>query len=254
VGKGETRRHLEQVVTELDLGKHVTFTGYRDTDLPAVLAAANCFALMAAGSDESCRAALEAMAAARPVIARRVGALPETVVHGETGFLIDDDRPESVAHALETILEDPERGAAMGRAGRARAEESFSAERSVETVGARVRRDLVRILQLVSCRGWSSDAYWAARTTRELERRGHTVTLACLPGKEARVLDGMHREGVEPVTTLAFASGVHPGADGRDLVRLRRLLERADVVHVHRGKEHWLAAVANRLIARPRPW
>ena len=111
----------------------------------------------------------------------------------------------------------------------------------------------MRILQLVSCRGWSSDAYWAARTTRELERRGHTVTLACLPGKEARVLDGMHREGVEPVTTLAFASGVHPGADGRDLVRLRRLLERADVVHVHRGKEHWLAAVANRLIARPRP-
>jgi glycosyltransferase involved in cell wall biosynthesis len=111
----------------------------------------------------------------------------------------------------------------------------------------------VRFLQLVSCRGWSSDAYWAARTTRELERRGHTVTLACLAGKESRVLDGMRREGVEPVTTLAFASGVHPGRDGRDLVRLRGLLEGADVVHVHRGKEHWLAAVANRLIARPRP-
>ena len=111
----------------------------------------------------------------------------------------------------------------------------------------------MRILQLVSCRGWSSDAYWAARTTRELERCGHTVTLACLAGKESRVLDGMRREGVEPDTTLAFASGVHPGRDGRDLARLRTLLERADVVHVHRGKEHWLAAVANRLIARPRP-
>jgi glycosyltransferase involved in cell wall biosynthesis len=111
----------------------------------------------------------------------------------------------------------------------------------------------VRILQLVSCRGWSSDAYWAARATRELERRGHTVILACLAGKESRVLDGMRREGVEPVTTLAFASGVHPRRDGRDLVRLRSLLERADVVHVHRGKEHWLAAVANRLIPRPRP-
>jgi glycosyltransferase involved in cell wall biosynthesis len=111
----------------------------------------------------------------------------------------------------------------------------------------------VRILQLVSCRGWSSDAYWAARATRELERRGHTVILACLAGKESRVLHGMRREGVEPVTALAFASGVHPGRDGRDLVRLRGLLERADVVHVHRGKEHWLAAVANRLIPRPRP-
>jgi glycosyltransferase involved in cell wall biosynthesis len=141
VGKGETRRHLEQVVADLDLGGHVIFTGYRDTDLPSVLAAGDCFALMAAGSDESCRAALEAMAAARPVIARRVGALPETVVHGETGFLIDDDHPESVARALETIFEDPARRVAMGRAGRARAEECFGPERSVETV-ERVYREI----------------------------------------------------------------------------------------------------------------
>jgi len=111
----------------------------------------------------------------------------------------------------------------------------------------------VRILQLVSCRGWSSDAYWAARMTRELERRGHAVTLACLAGTEARVIDGVRREGVEPVTTLALASGVRPVADGRDLGRLRVLLEGTDVVHVHRGKEHWLAAVANRLISTPRP-
>jgi glycosyltransferase involved in cell wall biosynthesis len=111
----------------------------------------------------------------------------------------------------------------------------------------------VRILQLVSCRGWSSDAYWAARMTRELERRGHAVTLACLAGTEARVMDGVRREGVEPVTTLAFASGVRPVADSRDLGRLRALLKGTDVVHVHRGKEHWLAAVANRLISTPRP-
>src|SRR5262245_38885551 len=134
VGKGETRRHLEQLVAELELGGHVIFTGYRDADLPSVLAAGDCFALMAAGSDESCRAALEAMAAARPVIARRVGALPETVVHGETGFLIDDDQPENVALALESILQDKARRLGMGRAGRARAEESFGPERSVDTV------------------------------------------------------------------------------------------------------------------------
>jgi len=89
--------------------------------------------------------------------------------------------------------------------------------------------------------------------TRELERRGHAVTLACLAGTEARVIDGVRREGVEPVTTLAFASGVRPVADSRDLGRLRALLKGIDVVHVHRGKEHWLAAVANRLISTPRP-
>src|SRR5262249_24927745 len=50
VGKGERRDRLEQLVDELGLGHRVIFTGYRDRDLPQVLAAADCFALMAAGS------------------------------------------------------------------------------------------------------------------------------------------------------------------------------------------------------------
>jgi glycosyltransferase involved in cell wall biosynthesis len=111
----------------------------------------------------------------------------------------------------------------------------------------------VKILQLMSCRGWSSDAYWAVRMTRELERRGHLVTLGCRAGTEARVIDRARREGVERLTTLSLASGARPVADGRDLRRLRALMPGVDVVHVHRGKEHWLAAVANRLIATPRP-
>jgi glycosyltransferase involved in cell wall biosynthesis len=111
----------------------------------------------------------------------------------------------------------------------------------------------VKVLQLMSCRGWSSDAYWAARMTRELARRGHLVTLGCRAGTEARVIDRARREGVDQVTTLSMASGVRPVADSRDLRRLRALMPGVDVVHVHRGKEHWLAAVANRLIAEPRP-
>ena len=142
VGKGETRTRLEQLVVELGLTAHVTFTGYRDRDLPAVLAAADGFALMAAGSDDSCRAALEAMAAARPVVARRVGALPETVVHGETGVLVDDDTPAGVAAALRLLVTDRARARAMGMAGRRRAETDFSAERSVQTVEAAYREIL----------------------------------------------------------------------------------------------------------------
>jgi L-malate glycosyltransferase len=134
VGKGETRPRLEALVADMGLTERALFTGYRDRDLPAVLAAADCFALMAAGSDDSCRAVLEAMAAGRPVVARRVGALPETVVHGETGLLVDDDRPESVAAALAAVLGDPARARAMGLAGRRRAETEFSPERSVDVV------------------------------------------------------------------------------------------------------------------------
>jgi glycosyltransferase involved in cell wall biosynthesis len=134
VGKGETRARLEQTVADMGLGGQVIFTGYRDRDLPAVLAAADCFALMAAGSDDSCRAALEAMAAARPVVARRVGALPETIAHGETGLLVDGDRPEAVAAALGIVLADRERARAMGRAGRERAAREFGPDRSVAIV------------------------------------------------------------------------------------------------------------------------
>lgn len=136
VGKGETRPRLEALVAEMGLAERVIFAGYRDRDLPAVLAAADCFALMAAGSDESCRAALEAMAAARPVVARRVGALPETVRHGETGLLVDDDRAESVAGALLAILTDPERARAMGAAARRRAESEFHPDRAAAITGA----------------------------------------------------------------------------------------------------------------------
>jgi glycosyltransferase involved in cell wall biosynthesis len=134
VGKGETRPRLEQLVAEMGLAERVIFTGYRDRDLPAVLAAADCFALMASGSDESCRAALEAMAAARPVVARRVGALPETVMDGQTGLLVEGDRPERVAAALAAVLGDPARARDMGLAGRRRAEQDFSPDRSVTMV------------------------------------------------------------------------------------------------------------------------
>jgi len=105
----------------------------------------------------------------------------------------------------------------------------------------------------MSCRGWSSDAYWAARITRELERRGHAVMLGCRRGTEERVISRAEAEGVTRISTFGFAGGVNPRADLADIRQLRAALAATDVVHVHRGKEHWLAAVANRLIPSPRP-
>jgi starch synthase len=76
------------------------------------------------------------MAAGRAVIGRRVGALPETVVHGVTGLLVDDDQPESVAAALRAVIAEPERAAAMGRAGRERARAVYSADAHAARVEA----------------------------------------------------------------------------------------------------------------------
>jgi len=111
----------------------------------------------------------------------------------------------------------------------------------------------MRVLQLVSCRGWSSDAYWAAGISAELERAGHDVTLVCRRGSENRVIQRAREAGASRIETLGFAAGVKPAGDASDLGRLVCWLRRTDVIHVHRGKEHWLAALANRLLRTPRP-
>lgn len=136
VGKGETRGRLEKLVHGLRLDESVIFAGYRDGDLGEVLGALDCFVLPGAGSDESCRAALEAMAAGKPVVAPPVGALPETVVDGETGRLVAPGDPEALAEALREIITDPARARAMGNAGRRRAVELFNPVQRVEETEA----------------------------------------------------------------------------------------------------------------------
>lgn len=111
----------------------------------------------------------------------------------------------------------------------------------------------MNVIHLVSCRGWSSDAYWAAGVCRELERAGHDATLVCRPGSEERVMSRARAEGVKRIETLRMRSGLRPVADLRDMRTLGAWLPRADIVHVHRGKEHWLAALANRVSGSRRP-
>jgi len=78
------------------------------------------------------------------VVARRVGALPDTVMHGVTGLLVEGEEPEAVAAALERLLEDPALAQRMGEAGRRRVEEAFSPERHAERIEAVYRAALRR--------------------------------------------------------------------------------------------------------------
>jgi starch synthase len=68
---------------------------------------------------------LEAMACGAAVVASRVGGIPEVVDDGVTGLLVPPDDPKALAGAMNTVLADPDRGAAMGRAGRDRAVAQF---------------------------------------------------------------------------------------------------------------------------------
>lgn len=73
---------------------------------------------------------LEAMAFARPVVTTAAGGGEEIVEHGRTGLLVPPARPAALARAIASLLDDPSRARALGRAGRARAERLFSLERN----------------------------------------------------------------------------------------------------------------------------
>lgn len=94
----------------------------------------------------------------------------------------------------------------------------------------------------MSCHGWSSDAYWAARMVVEQQRLGHDAVLAVREG--AKILPRLRAMGAGELLPLRLAGGLAPVRDLADLRALRRLLPVFDLVHVHRGKEHWLAALA----------
>jgi glycosyltransferase involved in cell wall biosynthesis len=81
-------------------------------------------------------ALLEAMLAAKAVVATRVSSAPEIVADGETGLLVAPDDPAGLAEAVLGLLADPARAASMGRAGLARARSEFSVAGMAERTAA----------------------------------------------------------------------------------------------------------------------
>jgi glycosyltransferase involved in cell wall biosynthesis len=123
VGDGELRGAVEHSVSSLGLGRSVLLAGER-TDIPEVLAASDVFVL------SSCKEGLpytviEAMVAGLPVVASRVGGVPELVEDGVTGFLVPPRDPRALVGALQKVLDDPGLRSRMGTAGREKAIREF---------------------------------------------------------------------------------------------------------------------------------
>jgi glycosyltransferase involved in cell wall biosynthesis len=80
------------------------------------------------------------MASGLPVVTTRVGANPEIVEEGETGFLVEAGDAGALARALTALVDDAGRARAMGQRGRQRAERLFDARRTVDRLVAEARR------------------------------------------------------------------------------------------------------------------
>jgi len=128
-GEGPDRNRLEKLTQELGLDSVVRFLGWR-SDLYKLMSEWDVF-VQPSLEEGFGMAALDAMVAGLPVIASNVRGLPELIENGKTGVLVEAQSPSALAAAAESLIQDPEMARRFGRAGRARAEERFTAKRMV---------------------------------------------------------------------------------------------------------------------------
>jgi glycosyltransferase involved in cell wall biosynthesis len=138
VGDGPLRPPMEAKARELSLSETVTFTGIR-RDVAEILALLDIFVLPSLWEGLPV-AVLEAMAAGLPVVATRVGGVPEVVIDGVTGLLVPPRNPDALSEAILRLLQDPDLRHRMGQAGRERVRERFSLEQMIRKTEALYER------------------------------------------------------------------------------------------------------------------
>ncbi len=129
-GEGPLKAELESHAAQAGLSKRVHFLGWRQ-DIPALMAALDVL-LVPSLWEGFGLVMLEAMAQQTPIIGSAVSAIPEVVIHGETGLLVPRRDPDAIMEALQVLLSDKPLRQHMGLVGRDRLETQFSAARMVE--------------------------------------------------------------------------------------------------------------------------
>lgn len=130
VGDGDGRPHLESLNRELALGDRVEFRGgVPNTEVPALVNRSTLMLVPSRWQEPFGIVCLEAAVMERAVVASRVGGVPEVVEDGVSGMLVEPDRPEPLARAIASLLDDPAALVAMGRRARQFAESRFGYDR-----------------------------------------------------------------------------------------------------------------------------
>jgi glycosyltransferase involved in cell wall biosynthesis len=132
VGEGAYREQYMRAATELGLGDHVTWTGLVPDPFGAgVYDVADIVCQVSRWEEVFGWMIAEAMAYSKPVVATRVGGIPELIDDGTTGFLVARGDTEAIAAKLLTLLGDSELRARMGRAGCLTTNTKFNLQQNV---------------------------------------------------------------------------------------------------------------------------
>jgi glycosyltransferase involved in cell wall biosynthesis len=132
IGDGPLLGELKELVAELGISPHVVFLGTRH-DIPECLAALDLFVLPSLNEGMG-RALVEAMAVGCPVVATRVGGIPDVVADGTTGLLVPPRDDRALADAILTLLRDRRLSAAYGQAARRHVDGRFEVAAMVRDI------------------------------------------------------------------------------------------------------------------------
>ena len=139
VGAGPLRPYLERLAASLNVAHAVRFVGeVSDAEVDGWYRRCDVFVLAGRESEVSGGAEcyglvlVEASLRGKPLVGGRAGGIPDAVVEGETGILVDPLDPGDIADAITRLLSEPELAARLGRAGRRRALEELSWPRYAE--------------------------------------------------------------------------------------------------------------------------
>jgi len=134
------RRRVLARIRALDLEQAVRVVSPEYTGMPALYEQADVVVYPTVGEEPYGLVPLEAMSCGRPVVASRSGGIPETVVDGETGFLVERDDPVALAASVGRLLDDPAGAVQLGRSGRRRVLREFSPSRFLDALLAAYAR------------------------------------------------------------------------------------------------------------------
>jgi glycosyltransferase involved in cell wall biosynthesis len=132
IGDGPMQDELKELAAELGISPHVVFLGTRP-DIPECLAALDLFVLPSLNEGMG-RVLLEAMAVGCPVVATRVGGIPDIVTDGATGLLVPPRDDRALAEAILTLLRDRSRRAAYGEAAKRHVDGRFDIKTMVHNI------------------------------------------------------------------------------------------------------------------------
>jgi glycosyltransferase involved in cell wall biosynthesis len=125
-GEGPDRNAIEEMIEQYGLQSSVVLAG-QQSNMPAVYAAMDIFVLPSLNEGLP-MTVLEAMAASKPVIATRVGAIPSVIRDGENGLLVAPKDPEGLRNAVASLLNDAERRRRLGDQAHAWVSQNYTSE------------------------------------------------------------------------------------------------------------------------------